>query len=173
VLTFAAFAAALAWYIWSPLLAIAAIADFDAQPAGLAQLYARDRVRQGFAAQTEPAVDAYPPPLTKAVVLDALSDPRSVRMLVAEPYGDWQFAAWEGLPQRLRTKVSEMDTVTSDPMPAMPRALETTEEWIIDRRGLSEFVARGADRPGSKAYRFVRRGMWWRLEEIDLGTTVR
>ena len=163
--------AALAWFVWSPRMAIAALADFDAQPADLTRLYSRDMVRAGFARQTAPAVERYPPPLTKEVVLDALSGPRSVRMLVAEPYGDWQFAAWEGLPERTRSEVAGAQA--GEPLSPMPRVLETTEEWAIQRRGLSEFVARGADRPGSNTYRFVRNGAAWQLVEIDLGTIIR
>ena len=162
--------AALAWYAWSPRLALAALTDFDADPADIARSYDRGAVRAGFAAQTEPAVDGYPPPLTKAVILDALSEPHAMRMLVVEPYGDWQFAAWDGLPQRIRADLSAGDL---DRTASMPRMLETTADWSIERRGLSEFVARGADRPGSKTYRFVRRGWSWRLVHVDLGSTIR
>jgi hypothetical protein len=165
--------AALVWYVWSPRMALVALTDFDADPADIARLYVREDVRAGFGAQTMPQVDTYPPPLTKDVVLDALSDPRSVRMLVAEPYGEWQFAAWEGLPQRLRAEVSAAQGAAQESMPSMPRVLETTKDWTIERRGISEFVARAADRPRSKTYRFVRRGLSWRLVEIDLGTAIR
>ncbi|WP_120716965.1 hypothetical protein [Tsuneonella amylolytica] len=162
--------AAWAWYAWSPRLALAALTDFDASPADIARLYDRDAVRAGFAAQTEPAVDSYPPPLTKGVVLDALSDPRAIRMLVVEPYGQWQFAAWDGLPQRIRTVLDADDDSQTG---SMPRMLETTANWSIERRGLSGFAACGADRPGGKTYRFVRRGLSWRLVHIELEHTIR
>ena len=166
VVTLAVFAvAAGAWYALSPRMAIEALRDFDAAPGDIAARYDRAAVRGGFARQMLPQVDTYPPPLTKDVVLDAMSDPRSVRMFMAEPFGEWQFAAAEGLPPGLSD-----DGESSDPM---PRLLEVTEDWWIERDGLAGFTASGADRSPSNTYRFRRDGLSWILEHIELTTEIR
>jgi hypothetical protein len=156
---------AAAWYWLSPQRALDALGDFGAPPSEIAALYDRQSVRAGFAAQTMTQVDDYPPPLTKDVVLDALSDPEAVRMLAAEPYGEWQFAAYEGLPPALREGEEE-----SSPM---PRIMETTQSWEIERDGLSGFTARGGDREGGKTYTVRRDGLSWKLVHVDLGTEIR
>ena len=86
------------WYAFSPRLAIAALSDWEAAPEELQARYDRARVRAAFERQMLPQVDTYEPPYTKDAVLDAMSDPRAVRMFINEPYGEWQFAAAAGLP---------------------------------------------------------------------------
>ena len=112
-------------------------------------------------------VDSYPPPFTKAIILRILTDPRTVRALVIEPYGQWQFGAAQGLPPDL--------IVEDEPAGSMPRILETTEDWAIAYEGLDAFVARGSDRPDSlsHAYRFERSGVGWTLVAIELSEPVR
>ena len=152
-----------AWYVWSPRWALEAVQKFGQPPETIARLYDRDAVRAAFARQTSPIVDDYPPPFTRKVILDSLSDPRAVRMLMVEPYGEWQFAASEGLPP---------DLLPDDTGP-MPRLLETTQERNIDRHGLSGFTATGADRPGGNRYVFRREGFGWTLKAIELTETIR
>ena len=156
---------ATAWYVMSPHLALDRLTEFDASPEQMLRRYDRQAVREGFAGQMLPQVDDYPPPLTKDVVLDALSHPRSVRLLVVEPFGEWQFAAAEGLPPGLLED--------DEPTGSMPRLMEMTEDWEIERGGLSHFTARGADREPSNAYRFRREGLSWVLEHIELTTDIR
>ena len=155
----------LGWYWLSPNYALDRLAEFDAEPTDLLSRYDRTSVRQGFEAQMEPQVDDYPPPLTKSVVLDAISHPESVRMLVAEPFGEWQFAAAEGLP----ADIAQDDNAVGP----MPRIMETTQAWNIERDGLSGFVASGADRKPSNRYRFRREGPRWVLDHIELTTRIR
>ncbi|KLE34185.1 hypothetical protein [Aurantiacibacter luteus] len=152
------------WYVLSPRLALAALSEPDADPADIAALYDRLALRAAFARQTEPSTHGLPPPITREVLLDALSHPRSVRLLVLEPYGQWQFAAGEGLPDGL---------IEDDPAGFMPRALETTENWSVERGGLDSFTAIPADRPGGNRYRFRRDGLGWVLVEIQLTERIR
>lgn len=149
------------WYWVSPGLSLKALGDFEASPWELAKLYARDRLRAEFARQMLPQTSDYSPPLTEEVLLDALADPRAVRMLVTEPYGQWQFAAAHGLPAALPG---------GEDMPPMPRILETSENWHIVRHGLSGFTAQAADRENQRSnrYHFKRDGIGWRLITIEL-----
>ena len=159
--------AALGWEWYSPRHAIERLADFEAQPAELASRYDRASVRAGFAAQAVPAAATYPPPVTQDVILDALSAPEAVRLLVAEPYGAWQFAAAEGLPEDIERLIDP-----DGPSP-MPRILEETGSWSIDRHGFTAFTARPADRAGGHAYSFERSGLGWRLVHVKLSEPIR
>ena len=51
-----------------------------------------------------PQVEVYPAPITKRLLLNALTDPRAIQMFVIEPYGEWQLAAAAGLPTSLQDK---------------------------------------------------------------------
>lgn len=154
------------WYVLSPRLAISQLSDWNTAPENLMALYDRERVRSAFEEQMLPQVDTYPPPLTKRVVLDAMSDPRAVRAFVVEPYGDWQFAAATGLPEEL---------MSEDPTDVMPRLMETTENWEFARTGIDEFIASPADREDQEgnSYQFERDGLGWRLVAIKLTTKIR
>lgn len=156
-----------AWYWASPRLALSRLADGPANPEALAGLYDRGSLRAGFVAQTTPAMADYPPPLTRDVILDALVDPRSVRLLVAEPYGAWQFAAAEGVPEAL---LEEAGLADESPM---PRMLERAESWEFERDGIDGFTARPADREGGHVYRFERDGLGWTLKHIELSEPIR
>ena len=162
----AAASLALGWYVLSPRWAISKLSDWQTDPENLSEHYDRQEVRAACARQMLPQVDDYPPPLTKDVVLDALSHPRAVRMFVAEPYGEWQFAAAAGLPPRL---------ASSDPTGVMPRIMETTDNWEFHRSGVSRFVASPSDRAGTEGnrYHFERHGLHWRLVAIELTTKIR
>ncbi|WP_265562455.1 hypothetical protein [Sphingomicrobium arenosum] len=156
----------LGWYALSPRLAIAQLGDGNIAPGKLTELYDRERVRSAFERQMLPQVETYPPPLTKGVILDAMSDPRAVRAFVVEPYGDWQFAAAKGLPDEF---------ITKERADVMPRILQTSENWELRRTGFDEFVATPSGRQGQKgnSYRFERDGIGWRLVAIELTTTIR
>ena|GEM_PF-1005381 len=154
------------WCLLSPRMALTALSDWDRAPEDLAVLYDQESVRAAFERQTLPQVDTYPPPWTKDVVLDALSDPRAIRMLVIEPYGEWQFAAAEGLPPKLRE---------NSVFPTGGRILETTESWSVDWIDASSLIATPSqydDREGNR-YRFKRDGLGWRLVAIELTTEIR
>ena len=154
------------WYYMSPRLAIARLTDREAAAERLVALYDRDRVRAAFKQQMSPQVDSYPPPWTKDVVLDALSNPRAIRAFVAEPYGEWQFAAAEGLP---------LEFAQEDPANVMPRLMEITDSWTFERSGIEAFTAMPSyrdDREGN-SYRFEREGLGWRLVAIELTTKIR
>ena len=155
------------WYWFSPHRALAAFADRTKTDREIARLYDRARLRGAFAQQMVRQVDSYPAPFTKAVILQILTNPRTVRALVIEPYGEWQFAAAEGLPPDL--------VIDDGPAGSMPRLLETTGDWAIAYEGLDAFVARGSDRPDdlSHAYRFERSGVGWTLVAIELNEPVR
>lgn len=162
-----ALAGALGWFYASPHTALARLAEPAEPPERFALLYDREALRAGFAAQTLPKVVDYPPPLTREVLLDAITASESVRLLVAEPYGAWQFAAAEGVPEAL---LEEAGLAEDSPM---PRSLERTESWEIERVGVSGFIARPGDRPGGHAYRFERDGLRWRLVHIQLSEPIR
>ena len=164
----AATLAAVAGWIWyEPYNALDRLADFDASAAQIASRYDRASLRDGFAGQTVPQVETYPPPLTKDMLLDAMVHPEAVRLLVAEPYGAWQFAAAEGVPDDIMQQLG-----AEDPSP-MPRLLEETESWDIDRPGLRSFIARPADRAGGHVYYFRRDGLGWKLVHIGLSEPIR
>ena len=154
------------WYAFSPRLAIAALSNWDAAPDKLLLRYDRARVRAAFERQMLPQVDTYPPPYTKDAVLDAMSDPRAVRMFVNEPYGEWQFAAAAGLPEDFREE---------EPAGPMPRILETTDRWSFDWSGFSTIVATpsGRNEASGNSYRFERDGLSWRLVAIELIVPIR
>lgn len=97
----------------------------------------------------------------------ALFAPEAVRLLVVEPYGPWQFAAAEGVPEEL------MAQLESEDISPMPRVLETTESWTFERDGIAAFTARPADKNGGHTYRFERDGLGWRLVQIDLSEPIR
>ena len=149
------------WYAFSPRRAVASLSDWEAAPEELLALYDRARLRAAFEKQMLPQVDTYKPPYTKDAVLDAMSDPRAVRMLVNEPYGEWQFAAAAGLPA---------DFPEEEPAGHMPRIMETTDSWSFDWSGLDNIVATPSDRDGvsGNSYHFERDGLSWRLVAIDL-----
>ena len=113
-----------------------------------------------------PQVDTYQPPYTKGVVLDAMSDPRAVRLFINEPYGEWQFAAAAGLPE---------DFPGGEPAGPMPRIMETTDSWSLEWSGLNEVVATpsGRNEVRGNSYRFERDGLSWRLVAIDLTVPIR
>lgn len=154
------------WCAFSPRLAIAALSDWEATPEELLDLYDRPGVRAAFERQMLPQVDSYEPPYTKDVVLDAMSDPRAVRMFVNEPYGEWQFAAAAGLPE---------DFPEGEPAGPMPRLMETTDSWSFDWSGLNTIVATasGRNEASGNSYRFERDGLNWRLVAIDLTVPIR
>ncbi|PZT90735.1 MAG: hypothetical protein DI637_03115 [Citromicrobium sp.] len=160
------FAVGGSWYAYSPRLAIAALSDWEAAPEELLAFYDRPRVRAAFERQMLPQVDTYGPPYTKDVVLDAMSDPRAVRMFVNEPYGEWQFAAAAGLPE---------DFPDREPAGSMPRIMETTDSWSFDWSGPNKIVATpsGRNETSGNSYRFERDGLIWRLVAIDLTVLVR
>lgn len=166
-LLFVAGIVAAGWYAFSPGWALAALSDRNRSPAEIATLYDRERLYEAFDRQTLPQVADYPPPLTKHVVLTALTDPKAVRSLVTEPYGDWQFAAGDGLPPGLLPEDGQDGYIG--------RMLETTRDWDVERNGLRAFVARGGDRPDdvSHAYRFERDGLNWTLVAIELSAPIR
>ena len=113
-----------------------------------------------------PQVDTYEPPYTKDVILDAMSDPRAVRMFVNEPYGEWQFAAAAGLPA---------DFPEEEPAGPMPRIMETTDSWSFDWSGLNTIVATPSGRSEARgnSYRFERDWLSWHLVAIELTTDIR
>lgn len=154
------------WYVLSPRWALSALADWEGDPKDLTALYDRNHVRAAFEQQMLPQVDTYRLPLNKDVILDALSDPRAIRMLVTEPYGEWQFAAAAGLPSRL---------MKGDPPVDMPRALETTHRWSFKRSGVKVLIATPSGRRGTRgnSYHFKREGLKWRLVAIELTTKIR
>ena len=158
--------AAGSWYALSPRLAIAALGDWEAAPEELQAGYDRARVRAAFERQMLPQVDTYEPPYTKDVILDAMSDPRAVRMFVNEPYGEWQFAAAAGLPA---------DFPEEEPAGPMPRIMETTDSWSFDWSGLNTIVATPSGRSEARgnSYRFERDGLSWRLVAIELIVPIR
>lgn len=150
-----------AWYVFSPRVAISQLGDRNAAPEDLLALYDRENVRSAFEQQMVPGVDRYAPPITKRVLLDAMSDPRAVRAFISEPYGDWQFAAFDGLPDELRIE---------EPEGSMPRVMEITESWEFTRTNFDEIIASPADREDQEGntYRFERDGLNWRLVAIIL-----
>lgn len=154
------------WYAFSPRLAVAALSDWEAAPEELLARYDRPRVRAAFERQMLPQVDTYQPPYTKGVVLDAMSDPRAVRLFINEPYGEWQFAAAAGLPE---------DFPGGEPAGPMPRIMETTDSWSLEWSGLNEDVATpsGRNEVRGNSYRFERDGLSWRLVAIDLTVPIR
>ena len=154
------------WYAFAPRLAIAALSDWDAAPEELLALYDRPRVRAAFERQMLPQVDTYEQPYTKDVVLDAMSDPRAVRMFVNEPYGEWQLAAAAGLPE---------DFAGEEPASPMPRMMETTDSWSFDWSGLHTIAATpsGRNETSGNSYRFEWDGLSWRLVAIDLTVPIR
>lgn len=154
------------WYALSPRWAVSALADWDSEPKELTALYDRNRVRAAFEQQMLPQVDTYPRPLTKDVILEALSDPRAIRMFVTEPYGEWQFAAAAGLPSKL---------MKGDPPAVMPRTMETTDRWSFKRSCLKTLIATPSGRIGTRgnSYYFERDGLSWRLVAIELTTKIR
>ena len=154
------------WYAFSPRLAIAALSDWETAPEELLALFDRARVRAAFVNQMLPQVDTYEPPYTKDVILDAMSDPRAVRMFVNEPYGEWQFAAAAGLPA---------DFPEEEPAGPMPRIMETTDSWSFDWSGLNTIVATPSGRSEARgnSYRFERDGLSWHLVAIELTTDIR
>lgn len=158
--------AAGSWYVFSPRVAIAALSDWDAAPEDLLSLYDRPRVRAAFERQMLPQVDIYQPPYIKSVVLDAMSDPRAIRMFVVEPYGEWQFAAAAGLPE---------DFPGEEPASPMPRIMETADSWSFDWSGLNTIVATpsGRNEASGNSYRFERDSLSWRLAAIDLTVPIR
>ena len=158
--------AAGSWYAFSPRLAIAALSSWDADPEELLSLYNRQDVRAAFERQMLPQVDTYQPPYTKDAVLDAMSDPRAVRMFVNEPYGEWQFAAAAGLPA---------DFPDGESAGPMPRMMETTDSWSFDWSGLNTIVATpsGRNEASGNSYRFERDGLSWRLVAIELTVAIR
>ena len=163
--------AAFAGWEWhSPYRALDVLGDYETAPETRSGLYDRAALRRGFAKQTVPQVDDYPPPLTKDVLLDALVDPRAVQLLAIEPYGQWQPAAYAGLADEVKTEIDAEQG--ADPSP-MPRILETTESWSIERRGWGVFVATPADREGGHSYTFERAGLGWRLVHIQLSEPIR
>ena len=146
-------------------MALDALADFEATPDEIAARYDRAALRAGFLAQMEPQTRDYAPPFTQDAVLDAMIDPRAVRMFVIEPYGEWQFAAAEGLPEDPGAAGSR----------SMGRILETGKGWDVTWQRLGGFEARAtgrSDRP-SNLYRFRREGLGWTLTGIDLTTRIR
>ena len=157
------------WFAYSPYRALGQLSDFDIDQQAFSALYDPEALRKAFAAQTVPEMDGLPPPITKNVVLDALVAPEAVRLLVAEPYGEWQFAAAEGLPEEIKKQLD----ADQEPQPYMPRMLEMTESWTIDRQGLDTFVAMPADREGGHSYTFERAGLGWRLVHIQLSEPIR
>lgn len=158
--------AAGSWYALSPRLAIAVLSDWEAAPEELQAGYDRARVRAAFERQMLPQVDTYEPPYTKDVILDAMSDPRAVRMFVNEPYGEWQFAAAAGLPA---------DFPDGEPVGPMPRIMETTDSWSFDWFGFNTIVATpsGRNEASGNSYRFERDGLSWRLVAIELIVPIR
>ena len=154
------------WYFLSPRFAISQLSDWTTASQDLTELYDRAKVRSSFEQQMLPQVETYPPPLTKSVVLDAMTDPKAIRAFVVEPYGDWQFAAVLGLPDELNFE---------DPTDVMPRLMETTENWEFERIGIDEFIASpsGRDDQEGNSYRFKRNGLRWRLVSIKLTTNIR
>ena len=80
------------WSALSPRWAISKLSDWETDPENLSEHYDRQQVRAAFERQMLPQVDDYPPPITKDVVLDSLSDPRAIRLFVTEPYGEWQLS---------------------------------------------------------------------------------
>ena len=155
------------WYVFSPRWVLATLSDPNRDPAQIAKLYDSKRLYDAFDRQTLPQVADYPPPLTKQVLLTALTDPRAVRALVIEPYGEWQFAAAEGVPPAF--------LLDGDQTGPTPRSLETSQDWTLNRDGLRGFVARGGDRAydASHAYRFERDGLSWKLIAIELSEPIR
>ena len=156
----------LGWYFLSPRFAISKLSDWSTASQDLTALYDRAKVRSSFEQQMLPQVETYPPPWTKRVVLDAMTDPDAIRAFVVEPYGDWQFAAALGLPDELQTE---------DPTDVMPRLMETTEHWEFERKGIDEFIASPSDRSDQQgnSYKFEREGLRWRLVSIKLTTKIR
>ena len=161
-----AIVAAGSWYALSPRLAIAALSDWQAAPEELQAGYDRARVRAAFERQMLPEVDKYEPPYTKDAVLDAMSDPRAVRMFINEPYGEWQFAAAAGLPA---------DFPDGEPVGPMPRIMETTDSWSFEWSGFNTIVATpsGRNEASGNSYRFERDGLSWRLVAIELIVPIR
>ena len=154
------------WYFLSPRYAISQLSDWNTASQELTAFYDRGKVRSSFEQQMLPQFETYPPPFTKHVVLDAMTDPNAIRAFVVEPYGDWQFAAALGLPDELNSE---------DPTGVMPRLMETTENWEFERIGIDEFIASPSDRDDQKgnSYRFERDGLRWRLVSIKLTTKIR
>ena len=154
------------WYAFSPRLAIAALSDWETAPEELLALFDRARVRAAFENQMLSQVDTYEPPYTKDVILDAMSDPRAVRMFVNEPYGEWQFAAAAGLPA---------DFPEEEPAGPMPRIMETTDSWSFEWSGFNTIVATpsGRNEASGNSYRFERDGLSWRLVAIELIVPIR
>lgn len=70
-------------YALTPRWTISKLSDWETNPQDLSEHY--DRLRAAFERQMLPQVEDYPPPIAKDVVLDALSDPRAVRLFVTEP----------------------------------------------------------------------------------------
>ena len=153
------------WSALSPRWAISKLSDWETDPENLSEHYDRQQGRAAFERQMLPQVDDYPPPITKDVVLDSLSDPRAIRLFVTEPYGEWQFAAAAGLPPRLSS---------NDPTRGN-RIMEITESWKLDWLGVSRVVASPSERAGAEGnrYHFERHGLNWRLVAIELTTEIR
>ncbi len=154
------------WYFLSPRLAISQLSDWHTAPEDLVELYDQEKVRLAFEQQMLPQVEGYPPPFTKDVILDAMSDPRAIRAFVIEPYGEWPFAAAAGLPSEL---------ITEERGDGMPRIMEVAREWEFARRGFDEVIASPSDREGQlgNVYHFERDGLRWRLVAIQLTTKIR
>ena len=161
--------AGVTWYFGSPYYALAQFDRSKDDLQGIKELYDRKDLRKGFERQTGPEFGALPPPLTADSILDALVAPEAVRLLVIEPYGEWQFAAADGLDPEIKRQMGwdEHDD------PSMPRILDTTSSWNIDRQGYSAFIARPADSDGGHSYHFRREGFSWRLHTIDLSEELR
>lgn len=174
VLLVIAMAIAIGWYLASPHHALSRLSDYEIGAEERLQLYDREKLRAAFEAQMEPSVDDLPPPITKDVLLDALTAPEAVRLLVMEPYGEWQFAAADGLAPEVKAQIAGPD----DSAGSMPRMLETAESWEFERRGLSELTARPADEGWRESrthhsYRFERDGLGWKLVAIELAHPIR
>lgn len=161
--------AGVAWYFGSPHYALAQFDRPKDDQQGITKLYDREALRDGFERQTGPEFKALPPPLTADSILDALVAPEAVWLLVMEPYGEWQFAAADGLDPEIERQMGWDE----DDGPSMPRILDTTSSWNIDRQGFSSFIARPADSEGGHSYHFRREGFSWRLHTIDLSQELR
>lgn len=157
-------ALAAAWYIGSPHYALDRLTPMGRPDyAEIAERIDSRSVRQGLARQMGPLLDREAgPPFTRAVILDALSSPAGVRLLVLDPHGDWRFAASAGLPERLRRPREGV----------MPRAIDMAD-WQIDREGLSGFSAVSTTLPKSNRLHFRREGFGWVLDRIELGEPLR